>query len=119
MLVLLLFAVCLNACSGVSRPAASGVSGPPLPADTELVREYLDGEGADVLHFPNRIKKIYAENSYRYLWAGKDRQVQLREALMTLDCVIQFGLTPELYHPAQLTSEQTTFLSTGAADGGA
>ncbi len=118
-LLFLLFALFVTGCSGVSSPAASGDSAvPAVPAEDEPVREYLDGGGTDVLLFPNRIRKIYAENGYRYLWAGQHRQVQVREALMTLDCVIQFGLTPELYHPGQLTSEQTGLLSSGGAEAG-
>lgn len=107
-LIYLLLAAVTVSCSGISQPVPPGKA--PL-ADLGPIREFLDQQAGE-LHLPARVRGLYAENGYRFMWTN--RQQQFRDAVMTLDCVIQFGLTPDRYHPAELTAVQTRLLEPAA-----
>jgi murein L,D-transpeptidase YcbB/YkuD len=61
----------------------------------------LDSE----LYFPNTVRRFYRENGNRLTWVYPDSlHANGWEALLLLDCVIQFGLSHDDYHPGQLLS---------------
>ncbi|HEY0899420.1 MAG TPA: L,D-transpeptidase family protein [Sphingobacteriaceae bacterium] len=111
LLFLLLIWAGVSSCSGRAPGLPAGALALPAVADTGQIKGYLEQQGPQVLNFPHLIQSLYEENDFKYVWATSGRQEQLRQALMTLDCVIQFGLTPEKYHREALTSDRTKFLS--------
>jgi len=57
------------------------------------------------LYFPNTVARFYASNGNHLSWVFPDSvKAHGWEALLMLDCVIQFGLSHDDYHPGQLLS---------------
>ncbi|MGV3508441.1 MAG: L,D-transpeptidase family protein [Sphingobacteriaceae bacterium] len=63
------------------------------------------------LNYPNMTKGLYQENGFNYIWFNAYKQVQLADAMMMLDCVIQYGLVPDSYHPRELTYDNLQLIS--------
>jgi hypothetical protein len=56
------------------------------------------------LHFPRSVMRFYELEGYRLVWVLKDTiKTPAWDAMQLLDCVLQYGLDPNDYHPQQLT----------------
>jgi hypothetical protein len=54
------------------------------------------------LRFPKSVKRYYIQNSFKLDWIDKAQEKQTYEAMMLLDCVLQYGLAHADYHPGTL-----------------
>lgn len=55
------------------------------------------------LYYPESVIRYYSQNGFRPMWTkDKDDIKQTWEAMMLLDCVLQFGLSYADYHPRDL-----------------
>lgn len=93
----------LNLVSGFARAAACRHN---PPADTSLSAniEFMLLKGtAEQLCFPASVKRFYQETGYQPVWLKQERNhVRTWQAMLLLDCVLQFGLSHEDYHPDKL-----------------
>lgn len=55
------------------------------------------------LSFTNSVRRLYIANSFQPIWItpSKDHQ-KTWEAMLMIDCVLQFGLSHDDYHPTEL-----------------
>jgi murein L,D-transpeptidase YcbB/YkuD len=75
----------------------------PNPGIRRLLSEKTN---AVLFHFPNTVKRFYAQRGFRPAWTDPNTDVrQTSEAMMLLDCVLQYGLFHKDYHPDYLTYE--------------
>jgi murein L,D-transpeptidase YcbB/YkuD len=60
------------------------------------------------LYFPATVKRFYSSRENRQVWLppGRGETGQAWQALMLLDCVLQYGLSHDDYHPAELTYDE-------------
>ncbi|MFA4870136.1 MAG: hypothetical protein WC623_18205 [Pedobacter sp.] len=55
------------------------------------------------LYYPKSVKRYYHQNGFQLIWIkNKNEAKQTWEAMMLLDCVLQFGLSHADYHPQEL-----------------
>ncbi len=55
------------------------------------------------LYYPLSVKRFYKANGYKLAWIAADTvKTHIWDAMMLLDCVRQYGLNHEDYHPKQL-----------------
>ncbi len=65
-----------------------------------------------VLYCPQSVDRIYKQNGYKLLWIAPDSvKTHASEAMLMLDCVLQFGLNYADYHPRYLTYEKLNTLT--------
>lgn len=56
------------------------------------------------LHFPATIKRLYRKNNGQALWImPQNGEGPAWQVMMLIDCVLQYGLSPASYHPAELS----------------
>ncbi|MBE9597787.1 hypothetical protein [Pedobacter sp. MC2016-24] len=61
-------------------------------------------KNAVIFHYPNAVKRFYAQRDFRPAWTNPKTDLrQTSEAMMLLDCVLQFGLFHKDYHSDYLT----------------
>jgi len=72
---------------------------------TLVLQQLLNHEQTiNTLHFPNSVMRFYAQNSFNMAWIKDDEHIKpTTEAMLLLDCVRQYGLNKENYHPKTLT----------------
>ncbi|QKJ33018.1 hypothetical protein HQ865_25785 [Mucilaginibacter mali] len=60
------------------------------------------------LYFPMTVKRFYRSRDYRQVWLMPERGEagHAWQAMMLLDCVLQYGLSHSDYHPAELTYDE-------------
>ncbi|MBS1524921.1 MAG: L,D-transpeptidase family protein [Bacteroidetes bacterium] len=67
------------------------------------IQKYLDHKSALRLYFPSSVGRIYAANNAQPVWiTEKSDHKQSWQAMMLLDCVLQYGLFRADYHPNEL-----------------
>ncbi|RAJ22593.1 L,D-transpeptidase scaffold domain-containing protein [Pedobacter cryoconitis] len=55
------------------------------------------------LYYPKSVKRYYDQNGFQPMWTkNKEQLKQTWEAMMLLDCVLQYGLSYADYHPREL-----------------
>src|SRR6185437_4917549 len=64
------------------------------------------------LYFPASVKRVYENNGYQLIWiAPATVKTHAAEAMLLLDCVLQFGLNYADYHPKHLTYQKLNALT--------
>lgn len=64
------------------------------------------------LYFPASVKRFYENNHYQLTWiAPATVKTHAAEAMLLLDCVLQFGLNYADYHPKHLTYQKLNALT--------
>lgn len=62
-----------------------------------------EGQVASMLHFPQSVKRFYSFCPAGAAWIKNDEKIKpVTDALLLLDCVRQYGLKKENYHPKEL-----------------
>ena len=78
--------------------AASNLRG----ADTTGIRVQLAAH-RNQLYYPNSVERFYKKSAFRLAWIAPDTvKTHAWDAMLLLDCVIQYGLNHSDYHPTQL-----------------
>ena len=55
------------------------------------------------LYYPHSVERFYKANGYKLAWVAADTiKTHVWDAMLLLDCVRQYGLNREDYHPKQL-----------------
>lgn len=82
------------------------VSGQSVSFPKQLSAQLSDRSKLAQLYYPESVKRYYAQNGYQPVWIkNKDQNSHVWEAMILLDCVIQYGLAHADYHPDGLTYE--------------
>ncbi|MCD0487828.1 L,D-transpeptidase family protein [Pedobacter sp. MC2016-14] len=67
------------------------------------IKDYISKKALGILHYPMSVKRFYAQRTYQSIWIGRDKEIKKTwEAMLMLDCVLQFGLSHDDYHPKVL-----------------
>ncbi|NHA03379.1 L,D-transpeptidase family protein [Mucilaginibacter sp. HC2] len=86
---------------------------PLAPADTpigESIKNQIRNH-KDVLYYPNLVARCYQQNGYRLLWVAPDTvRTPATEAMLMLDCALQYGLAYDDYHPGGLLTDKLHYL---------
>ena len=54
-------------------------------------------------HYPKSVERFYSHNGFQVMWASPQKDIRKTwEALLMLDCVLQFGLNHADYHPKEV-----------------
>jgi L,D-transpeptidase YcbB len=70
-----------------------------------LIQQYLASTQVNsILYYPKSVKRFYESANYQAAWVERKEPDtrQTWEAMMMLDCVLQYGLSHEDYHPKEL-----------------
>lgn len=70
-----------------------------------FIQQYLNDNNAKALglYFPNSVKRFYGANNNEPAWVREQsNSKQTWEAMLLLDCVLQYGLSHDDYHPKEL-----------------
>ncbi|WP_199139786.1 L,D-transpeptidase family protein [Pedobacter sp. ASV12] len=72
--------------------------------DATIERLLNDSQTLANLKFPSTVKRFYAQRSFDEAWVKDDENIKpATDAMLLLDCVRQYGLNKENYHPKELT----------------
>jgi len=64
------------------------------------------------LYYPHSVERFYRQNGYKQTWIAPETvKTHASEALLMLDCSLQFGLSYADYHPKYLTYEKLNLLT--------
>jgi murein L,D-transpeptidase YcbB/YkuD len=67
------------------------------------LKTQLDVQNSQKLYFPNSVRRFYAKLGFAPAWVKPlPNPGQTWEAMLMLDCVLQFGLSHDDYHPSEL-----------------
>lgn len=70
---------------------------------TAFIQQNLGSGGEAMLYYPNSVKRFYEANGYQAAWVNRhENTAQTWQAMMLLDCVLQYGLSHDDYHPHAL-----------------
>ncbi len=73
-----------------------------MGADTTSVRSQLAAH-RNQLYYPNSVERFYKKSGFQLVWIAPDTvKTHVWDAMLLLDCVIQYGLNHSDYHPDQL-----------------
>lgn len=89
--------------NGISVKAAT-VRGSDTVLRAEIRSQLANGAIAPSLYFPKSVKAFYASGVYQPVWIKPQGGTGPGwQAMLMIDCVLQFGLSHADYHPAELT----------------
>jgi hypothetical protein len=61
------------------------------------------GTGVAAFHYPKSVERFYLQSGFNPGWIKDEKEIRITwEALLMLDCVLQFGLNHADYHPNEL-----------------
>ena len=67
---------------------------------SQISKQLSNKRALSQLYFPKSVKRYYLENGHQLVWLGKlTQEKHTFEAMMILDCVLQYGLAHADYHP--------------------
>lgn len=92
----------------IGGKAARGNTSVPSNADTsvtaEISRQLNNKQAGLEVYFPLSVKRFYKQRDFAPLWTVEQKdQNKTWAAMLLIDCVLQFGLTHEDYHPKELS----------------
>lgn len=71
--------------------------------NTEIKRMLASKTEMSEFHYPKSVERFYNQTGFQAVWAGPEKDVRKTwEALLMLDCVLQFGLNHADYHPKEV-----------------
>jgi len=77
----------------------------------ESLKNQLRNHKGD-LYYPNSVARCYQQNGYKLLWVAPDSvRTPATEAMLMLDCALQYGLSFDDYHPEDLLIDKLHYLS--------
>jgi murein L,D-transpeptidase YcbB/YkuD len=79
----------------------------PAARDTsvtaEIIKQLDYGKLSSELYYPQSVRRFYVRRSFEPIWTVKQvDQNRTWAAMLLIDCVLQFGLKHEDYHPREL-----------------
>ncbi|MFI5136459.1 MAG: L,D-transpeptidase family protein [Sphingobacteriales bacterium] len=117
-LCILLGAGALMTCFSIGEANARCTSGKTCPiyenTDTALsgsIRKQIILNEKH-LNYPASVARFYQQSGYKLFWIAPDTvKMRASEAMLMLDCVMQYGLNPPDYHPRELLYEKLNELT--------
>jgi len=107
-LCLLLFTITVTCCAARERISARHTDS----AVAVAIQQQLS-EQQKYFEYPRSVNRFYKQNGYKLIWVAPDNlKTHASEAMLMLDCVLQFGLNYADYHPQDLTYEKLNLLNT-------
>jgi murein L,D-transpeptidase YcbB/YkuD len=79
--------------------------------DTTVITAIKIAENNGSLLYPLSVERFYAKNGNKLVWIAPEKiKTHDWDAMLLLDCVVQYGLLPADYHPDELTYDQLHLL---------
>lgn len=101
----LLLLVCLLLLGSLGTKA-KGLAG-DSSLTMEIKHQLQTGTVMQKLYFPKSVVRLYADNNFRAAWIKpQNGSGAAWQAMLMIDCVLQFGLSHADYHPDELTYTQ-------------
>lgn len=82
---------------------------PEKVKDTAIGREIIQQIAAHqkALYYPGSVSRMYRQGGYKLIWIAPETvKTPAVDAMLMLDCVLQFGLRYDDYHPEELSYNQ-------------
>ena len=101
LLMLLFYAY--SSCSATEnlRPIAATIQKDNI--SSQLRQKLASNANTPMLYYPQTVKRFYSLNNFQPVWVKPQGGMgQAWQAMLMLDCVLQFGLSHDDYHPKQL-----------------
>jgi len=68
------------------------------------IKAQLERKSVPSLYYPGSVLRFYQQNGFQPVWVSALKNPkQTWQAMLMLDCVLQFGLSHEDYHPGELS----------------
>ena len=68
--------------------------------------------GKKKLNYPRLVEGFYKQKAYKLAWIAPDTvQMHAMDAMLLLDCVLQYGFDHQDYHPQELVYDQLHFIT--------
>jgi murein L,D-transpeptidase YcbB/YkuD len=81
-----------------------------IPSVSATLQDQIAANKKD-LYYPASVDRIYKRSGYKLLWIAPDTvKTNASEAMLLLDCVLQYGLNHADYHPKELTYDKLNIL---------
>ena len=99
--------------SGAAKAADIHLNTSALSADfdSSVYQAIQTAKNTGSLMFPLSVERFYAKNGNKLVWIAPEKiKIHNWDAMMLLDCVVQYGLIPADYHPTELTYDQLHLL---------
>ncbi|MGZ3836090.1 MAG: L,D-transpeptidase scaffold domain-containing protein [Mucilaginibacter sp.] len=102
-LFMLLLCGSLRSFASGNVPAGKNFGGKDTSVSA-LIQQYLtSGKTNSILYYPKSLKRFYESGNYQAAWVERQTNTkQTWEAMLALDCVLQYGLSHDDYHPKEL-----------------
>ncbi|MEO5891293.1 MAG: L,D-transpeptidase family protein [Ferruginibacter sp.] len=101
--LLMIVAADLKAGVLVAHTRVQRVSLPDTTISVEIARQINDIQNGDGLYYPKSVARFYADNRFESIWVKTGTNLKPTwEAMLIIDCVLQFGLEHSDYHPDEL-----------------
>jgi len=86
-------------------------AGASFETDTTVIAAIKTAENTGSLLYPLSVERFYARNGNKLIWIAPEKiKTHNWDAMLLLDCVVQYGLLPADYHPDELTYDQLHLL---------
>ncbi|HZY38372.1 MAG TPA: L,D-transpeptidase family protein [Mucilaginibacter sp.] len=86
------------------QETVTGITQPDSAIAGAIKAQLSDVKGQATLHFPKSVARFYNQSGFNAAWVEKvENPTQTWEAMLMLDCVLQFGLSHDDYHPRELS----------------
>lgn len=101
-LALFCYSMLLVNVSSVSSAVLKADNKSIVPSDSALLARQIKQQSAK-LNFPASVARFYRENGSKRIWVYPDTvKSPIWQAMLLLDCVLQFGLNRQDFHPDRL-----------------
>lgn len=98
--------LCGSSVEGLSRPSENAIcfsTKPELSVLNEIRIQLSDQKNPLHINYPGEINRLYLQAGDKLLWLAPDTvKMHAGDAMMILDCVLQYGLSHRDYHPQEL-----------------
>ncbi len=95
-----------SAASGCLQKIATN-QGKDTAFSIKIQHELSDNQIESSLNYPESVKRFYEQNGYQPAWIKQQSGFgQTWQAMLLLDCVLQYGLAHADYHPKELLYEK-------------
>jgi hypothetical protein len=98
--------------------AVSAFGATSLPSDTGMaaVINVQIKKHQKELYYPLSVWRFYKSNGNKLAWIAPDTvKIHATDAMLLLDCVLQYGLNHASYHPDKLLYDELRLLTSGTA----
>ncbi len=105
-------AYCLFVLIGLLASSATAKSFQPTDTGMITVVRALVKKHRQQLHYPLAVMRFYEKSQYKLAWVAPDTvKTHATDAMLLLDCILQYGLNHADYHPDRLLYNELSLIT--------